>query len=267
MNLLKIAFNFLLFILLYESTQAQVKSMEKKQTIEQIDSAFLKHPIRDKLLQIKTGIQKSWNKTFVDFNDNKVFVFGGLNLSKQIIQTGKYNANFNYNLSNYNKSAYKPGYFAGLRIDGIFKEKHLYSFIFSVDKLSTGTSYKNSTSLTPFMGEFSKFKADDQFLNFSFAAHLKKQIPFIKLHNKLFYVVGGPSVETRLSRQSADNLINNNYRRFLFRADLGLEFNNNDYYTLFVHYKKSISSFTKMTITTNMNTIQLGMMIKASDIF
>jgi hypothetical protein len=267
MNLLKIAFISLFFILLYESTEAQVKSGNKKQTVDQLDSAFLKHPIKDKLLQIKGDITKKWNKTFVDFTDNTVFVYGGLGLSKQNIRTGNYNSNFNYDLSNYNKSAYKPGYFAGVRIDGIFKEKHLYSFIFSVDKLATGTSYKNSNSFTPFLGEFSKFKADDQFLNFTFAAHYKKQIPFIKLNNKTFYVVGGPSIETRLSRQSVDNLINYNYRRFLIRADLGLEFNNNDFYTFFMHYKHGISSFTKSPISSNVNTVQLGLLIKASDIF
>jgi hypothetical protein len=267
MNLLKITFISIFFILLYENSGAQVKFGNKKQSVEQLDSAFLKHPIRDKLLQIKGDITKKWNKTFVDFTDNTVFVFGGLGLSKQNIRTGNYNSNFNYDLSNYNKSAYKPGYFAGIRIDGIFKEKHLYSFIFSLDKVATGTAYKNSTSLAPFLGDFSKFKADDQFLNFSIAAHYKKQIPFIKLTNKTFYVVGGPSIETRLSRQSADNLINYNYRRFLIRADLGLEFNNNDFYTFFIHYKKGVSSFTKSPISTNVNTVQLGMMIKASDIF
>ena len=267
MNLLKITFISLFFILLYENADAQVKFGNRKQTVEQLDSAFLKHPIKDKLLQIKVNITKKWNKKFVDFKDNQVYVFGGLSLSNQNINTGNYSSNFNYDLSNYNKSAYKPGYYAGLRIDGIFKEKHLYSFIFSLDKISTGTAYKNSTSLAPFLGDFSKFKADDQFLNFSIAAHYKKQIPFIKLTNKTFYVVGGPSIETRLSRQSADNLINYNYRRFLVRADIGLEFNNQDFYTFFFHYKQGVSSFTKAPVSSTMNSFHIGMMIKASDIF
>lgn len=267
MNLLKIAFISLLFILLFESGYAQQKNPSKKQTIAQIDSAFLKHPIKDKILEIKADITKKWNKTFVDFKDNEIYVFGGLSLSKQNIKTGNYNSNFNYDLSNYNKSAYKPGYSAGVRIDGLFREKHLYSFIFSLDKLATGTEYKNSSSLSPFLGSFSKFKADDQFLNLTVAAHYKKPIPFIHLNDKTFYVVGGPSIETRLSRQSIDNLVNYNYRRFLVRADIGLEFNNKDFYTFFIHYKQGLSSFTKAPVATTMNSVQLGLMIKASDIF
>jgi hypothetical protein len=267
MNWLKSGFITLFFILLFVSSQAQQKNVTKRQTIAQIDSAFLKHPIKDKLLEIKSDITKKWNKTFVDFKNNEVYVFGGLSLSKQNITTGNYNSNFNYDLSNYNKSAYKPGYTAGVRIDGLFREKHLYSFIFSLDKLATGTEYKNSASLSPFLGSFSKFKADDQFLNLTFAAHYKKTIPFIHLNNKTFYVVGGPSIETRLSRQSIDNLVNYNYRRFLLRADLGVEFNNNDFYTFFIHYKQGVSSFTKAPVSTTMNSVQLGLMIKASDIF
>jgi len=158
MNWLKSGFITLFFILLFVSSQAQQKNVTKRQTIAQIDSAFLKHPIKDKLLEIKSDITKKWNKTFVDFKNNEVYVFGGLSLSKQNITTGNYNSNFNYDLSNYNKSAYKPGYTAGVRIDGLFREKHLYSFIFSLDKLATGTEYKNSTSLSPFLGSFPSSK-------------------------------------------------------------------------------------------------------------
>jgi hypothetical protein len=46
-----------------------------------------------------------------------------------------------------------------------------------------------------------------------------------------------------------------------------VEYDNSGYYTVFVHYKQAISSFTKAPIRTNLNSIEIGMQIKASDIF
>ena len=74
-------------------------------------------------------------------------------------------------------------------------------------------------------------------------------------------------MDTRLSEQSADNLVNNNYSRFLLRADVGVEFENKNFYTLFLHYKKGVTSFTKSPISSNITSLEIGMMIKASDLF
>jgi hypothetical protein len=78
--------------------------------------------------------------------------------------------------------------------------------------------------------------------------------------------VAGPSIDTRLSKQSTDNLVNYNYRRFLLRADIGLEYENQSFYTLFMHYKQGVTSFTKSPISTHLNTLEIGLMIKASDL-
>ena len=75
----------------------------------------------------------------------------------------------------------------------------------------------------------------------------------------LFYKAG--------SSLSVHNLVNNNYARFLLRGDLGFEFENKNFYTLFLHYKQGLTSFTKSPIKTNVNSFELGMMIKASDLF
>jgi hypothetical protein len=246
--------------------QAQQSPILKKQSLKSIDSAVLLNPFRDKVQAFKKSVKKEFGKIFIDFNDNNIYVLSGIGFSKQYINTGSYNSIFNYDLEN-NKSAFKTGYFAGFRVDGIYKEKHLYSFAFSLDKISSGTSYSSSTSLEPFIGNFSRFKADDQFLNFSIAAHYKKLLPFKPNERTLFYVVAGPSIDTRLSGQSADNLVNNNYRRFLLRADIGIEYENKSFYTLFVHYKKGVTSFTKSPVSTHLNSVEIGLLMKASDIF
>ncbi len=246
--------------------QAQQKTILKKQSTESLDSAYLLHPFRDKVQAIKLDVKKQFTKVFSDFKDNNVYLFSGIGFSKQYINVGSYNSSFNYDLAN-NKTAFKPGYYGGFRVDGIYKEKHLYSFAFGLDRISSGTEYANSTSLQPFIGNFSRFKADEQFLNFTIAAHYKKLLPFKLNERTKFYVVAGPSIDTRLSGQSADNLVNNNYHRLLLRADVGVEYENKSFYTLFMHYKQGVTSFTKSPVSTQLNSIEIGLLIKASDIF
>jgi hypothetical protein len=190
-----------------------------------------------------------------------------MGFSKQTISAGSYNSNFNYNLSDFNSNVYKPGYSLGFRVDGKYKQKRNYSFGMVLNNLVTGNHYKDSKTLSPFIGSFSNFKADDRFLNLSITAHYKKLLTFTDTSKYVVSLVIGPSLDTRLSKQSADNLVNNNYSRFLVRADVGVEFENKNFYTLFLHYKKGVSSFTKTPITTNINSLDIGMMIKASDLF
>lgn len=267
MNFVKSKIITLAFILLCVNAHSQNGKGIFSKNKQQLDSAFLEHPFRDKINALRADFVKKWKKTFVEFTDNDIYVLGGLSLSKQNINVGDYSSSFNYNLSEYERAASKPGYFAGARVDGIFKEKHRYSFGFGLQKIATGTHYNNSLSLTPFLGNFSKFKADDQFFNLSLSAHYKRQIPFKYSQTKKFFFVLGPSLDTRLSSQSLDNQVNYNYRRFLLRGDFGLEFENNDFYTIFLHYKKGISSFTKAPVKTDLNSVEIGMFIRASDIF
>jgi hypothetical protein len=190
-----------------------------------------------------------------------------MSLSNQAITAAGFNSSFNYNISDNSTAGYKPGYFAGFRVDGLYKDKKNYSFQVSLNKIATANNYKDTKSLPPFLGSFSNFKADDQFLNLSIAMHYKKLLAISDTSKYHFYFVLGPSLDTRLSAQSADNLVNNNYARFLLRGDVGFEFENKNFYTLFLHYKQGLTSFTKSPIKTNINSFELGMMIKASDLF
>jgi len=206
-------------------------------------------------------------KNFKCLKGDNLYVLGGINFSNQYIGTGNYASNFNYNIASINNNAYKPGFFGGFRYEAIQNKKHVYSFEVSLNKYTSGTNYKDAIKIAPFSESFSKYKADDQFFTLNTSLHYKKLIPLGDTINNKFYIVIGPSLETRLSTQSADNLINNNYQRFVVRGDIGFEFNNRSYYTLFLHYKQGLSSFTKSPIKTTFNSFTMGMMFKVSDLF
>ena len=261
-KLLNVAVLLSLSLFIVNNLQSQVVNSTKQK-----DKLYLEHPIADRIQQFKKSFKNSWNNTFVDFTDNNTFLLAGIGFSKQTITTGGYSSSFNYNLSEISSNAFKPGYFAGFRVDGKYKEKHHYSFGIVLNNLVTSNNYKDFKRLTPFIGSFSNFKADERFLNLSIAAHYKYLLAISDTSKYKFYLVIGPSLDTRLSEQSADNLVNNNYSRFLLRADVGIEFENRDFYNLFLHYKQGVTSFTKSPISSNLNSIEIGMMLKASDLF
>lgn len=256
-----------LTLLIQNTTFGQTKISDKKLSQKQQDKLYLKQPGSDAAQKLKKNFKASWDKTFVNFTDNSTYLLAGMNFSNQGITAAGYNSGFNYNISENTASGFKPGYFAGFRVDGLYKDKHNYSFQVSLNKIVTANNYKDTKSLPPFLGSFSNFKADDQFLNLSMALHYKKPLNISDISKYQFYFVLGPSLDTRLSAQSADNLVNNNYARFLLRGDVGFEFENKNFYTLFLHYKQGLTSFTKSPIKTNINSFELGMMIKASDLF
>jgi hypothetical protein len=265
----KLSFLSILFLTLLaqQSTFGQTNISDKKLSQKQQDKLYLKQPGSEAAQKFKKNFSSSWNKTFVNFTDNSTYLLGGMSLSNQAITAAGFNSSFNYNISDNSTAGYKPGYFAGFRVDGLYKDKKNYSFQVSLNKIATANNYKDNKSLPPFLGSFSNFKADDQFLNLSIALHYKKLLAISDTSKYHFYFVLGPSLDTRLSGQSADNLVKNNYARFLLRGDLGFEFENKNFYTLFLHYKQGLTSFTKSPIKTNVNSFELGMMIKASDLF
>jgi hypothetical protein len=247
----------------YGQKMANIDSLTNKQK----DKLYLKQPVAEAAQKFKKSFTASWNKTFINFTDNSIYLLAGMNFSNQAITAAGYNSSFNYNISDKSTAGFKPGYFAGFRVDGLYKDKRNYSFQVSLNKIATANNYKDAKSLPPFLGSFSNFKADDRFLNLSIAAHYKKLLTITDTSKYVFSLVIGPSLDTRLSEQSVDNLVNNNYSRFLVRADLGIEFENKNFYSLFIHYTYGITSFTKTPVSSNINSLEIGMMIKASDLF
>jgi hypothetical protein len=216
---------------------------------------------------LTSGISKSLSKGFTDFSDNHVNLLAGINFSKQTIDAGGYSSPFNYNESQIGNNNFKPGFTLGYRVDGVYKKKHEYSLAVNINKYTAGANYQSNTTLAPFIGSFSHFKADDQFATLGIAAHYKKRLPVLDPNKYRLFVVAGPNLETRLSNQSLDNQVASAYHKMLLRADLGLEFDNNGYYTIYLHYHQPITSFTSDPIKTKFTTLELGMMLRASDIF
>jgi len=248
-----------------DSASTKAVAIKKVVTIDHSIQDTSKHDFNVSML--KNGVKTFWKKTFVDFTNNNISLLAGLSVNKQNITTGNYSSNFSYDLANYNKDVYKPGYYGGFRVDGKYKAKNDYSFIVSLNKIVAGTNYKDGIGLKPLLGTYSKFKAEDQFFTISTAFHYKKLISFGDTSKRKFFIVAGPSIDMRLSGQSIDNSINNNYHRFLLRADLGVEFDNRSNYTLFMHYKHGLTSFTKAPITNNLSSFEIGAFIKATDLF
>ena len=196
-----------------------------------------------------------------------ISVMTGVNFSKQSIAAGGYTSNFNYNISENNNDLYKPGFFGGVRLDGTFHQQHEYSLGASLNKLSSGTAYTSSNKLAPYIGKFSSFKGEDNFLLLNVAAHYKKLLPIGDRVRYQLYVVAGPSVDFNIGSTSIDNQVTDAYKKLFLKGDLGLEFYNRSNYNLFFHYHHSLSSITGSSISTNLSSFEMGMMVKAKDLF
>lgn len=238
-----------------DSTQVKVKEVAK---VKEATVAKIKDT---------TSLYKTVQQKFLQYTaTTTVSLLGGANFSKQSVNAGGYNSNFNYSLSDIEEDVYKTGYFGGIRLDGKFKKKHEYSLGFNFSKITAGAKYTSFSSLTPVVGSFSPFKADDHFFVMNIAAHYKKLIPYGDLEKFKFYLIAGPSIDARFSNTSLDNKVTNAYKKIFLKGDLGLEFNNRSLYTLFFHYHHNIGSIAKSPIQTNMNMFQLGIMVKAADL-
>ena len=190
-----ICFSFLLLL----TQEVSAQTLTKKQQ----DSAFLLHPGQERLRKIK----KSIAKTFVDFVGNDVSLYGALDFSKQNINDNAITAPINYLYNTVNSNTYNSGFSGGFRIDGIYKEKHRYALMFGLNRISAGSNYKNIHTLSPFIEDFTHFKADNVFTTISIAAHYKKLLPVNDMNKYKFYAVVGPSFDYKISKISDANLL------------------------------------------------------------
>jgi hypothetical protein len=247
---------FLLASLVVSKVNAQ--TLTKKQQ----DSAYLLNPGQERIRKIK----KSLAKTFVNFVGNEVSLYGALALSKQRINDNSITAPINYLYNDLNTNTYNPGFNGGFRIDGIYKEKHRYTFSFGVNRISAGSYYKNVHNLSPFIEDFTHFKADNNFTTLSLTAHYKQLLPVNAMNKYKFYAVFGPSFDYKISRISNEQLINGAGNRAFLNADLGAEFDNKGYYILYANYKLG-KYLTNSTVPIQLNRFEIGMSIKTKDLF
>ena len=251
------------FLLLFSIVSIAASSLTAQTlTKKQQDSAYLLNPGQERIRKIK----KSLAKKFVNFVGNDVSLFGSLVLSKQNINDNGVTAPINYLYNTVNNNTFNPGYSGGFRIDGIYKEKHRYSLSFAVNRIAAGNYYQNKHSLSPFIDDFTHFKADNNFTTINITAHYKKLLPVNAMNKYKFYAVVGPSFDYKISRISNENLINNAGRRAIINGDFGAEFDNKGYYVLFAHYKLGTNLF-QSKLPVQLNRFEIGMTIKAKDLF
>jgi len=251
------------FLLLFSIVSIAASSLTAQTlTKKQQDSAYLINPGQERLSKIK----KSLAKKFVNFVSNDVSLFGSLALSKQNINDIGVTAPINYLHKSVNSNTFDPGYIGGFRIDGIYKEKHPYSLSFAVNRIAAGNHYKNKYSLSPFIDDYTHFKADNNFTTLSIAAHYKKLLPVNAMNKYKFYAVFGPSFDYKISRISNENLINGAGNRAIINGDLGAEFDNKGNYIFYAHYKLGVY-MSSSSVPVQLNRFELGMSIKAKDLF
>ena len=251
------------FLLLFSILSIAASSITAQTlTKKQQDSAYLLNPSQERIRKIK----KSLAKNFVNFVGNDVSLFGSLALSKQNINDNGVTAPINYLYNTVNSNTFNPGYSGGFRIDGIYKEKHRYSLSFAVNRIAAGNYYQNKHSLSPFIDDFTHFKADNNFTTINITAHYKKLLPVNAMNKYKFYAVVGPSFDYKISSISNENLINNAGRRAIINGDFGAEFDNKGYYVLFAHYKLGTNLF-QSKLPVQLNRFEIGMSIKAKDLF
>ena len=234
-------------------------------TTKQLDSAFsafLAHPFKNRVEAFK----KSLAKKFVNFQGNDLSLFGALSFNQQTINDKAVTAPINYLYDAVNTNSFKAGYAGGFRIDGIYKEKHRYSLTFAVNRIAAGNYYQNKHSLSPFIDDFTHFKADNNFTTINIAVHYKKLLPVNAMNKYKFYAVFGPSFDYKISSISNENLINRAGNRAIINGDLGAEFDNKGYYVLYAHYKLGVN-MTSSSVPVQLNRFEIGMSIKAKDLF
>lgn len=252
----KVLYIFLALCIFSNTVFAQKLSLKEK------DKSYLVQPGKERIKNIK----KSLSKTFKDFTGNDLYLLSSLDVSKQIINDNDISNTFNYLYNSVNSNTFKSGYSAGCRIDGFYKQKQPYSFVFALNRISTGNKYINKYNAEPFLEDFTHLKVDNQFTTISAALHYKKLVPFNDINKFKFYLVAGPSLDFKISKISNDNLIDGSGKRTVINADIGTEFDNNGYYILFIHYKYG-ANINKTNAQVQLSRFEIGMAIKGKDLF
>lgn len=252
----------LLFLLLLALGVNAQQNNNQILTQKQKDQLYLKRSGVDFIAKLKIPLEGKLKGILSNLNGENISLIGGLVYAKQTILSNNYPSVFNYDLSDINQNIFKLGWLSGLRINND-------NFIFEIlcKSMNTGTYYKQYQQFSPYyLGGFSNFKAENHFINFNISPLYKNKIILIDpLHSVLSFVVG-PSIDIRVNEQNNDNLLRNNYNRFQLSGKVGIEFESEVNYTLFIHYNRNITPFTKSPIHVNLNSFSIGAAIKINKI-
>ena len=193
-------------------------------------------------------------------------LYGAMTLNELSVDDAAVSAPVNYLYNSVNNNVLKTGYSVGLRYDGGLNKLWGYSLNFGFNSVNAGTLYKNKYTIPPFIEDFTHFKADNKFTTLSFATNFKYLLPLSDITNYKFYTVLGPSLDYKISNISKENLIDGAGNRAFVNFDLGFEFNNKDYYVLYIHNKIG-KNLTNSTVPVVLERFELGLAFKMKDLF
>ena len=255
-----------LILLVYLFLFAEISFSQTKKDSKKTDkSTHFIQVTRDKMQAFQQSFNKSWSKTFTDFSKSEISLYGAINFSKQRINNQPISTPFNYNYDAINARVFKPGFVAGARIDGKYKEKYDYAFQMSLSMVNAGNYYINKTRLEPFLGDFTQYKIDNQFATLNLSALYKKPL-FFSTNKYKFYAVAGPGMDLRIAGFSNDQRVKKTGSRLFVNGHMGIEFNDNGYYLVFLHYKHGFNLF-HSPAPVQLNSFELGIAVTTKDLF
>ena len=260
--MLKILNKFSLFLF---STFLITRSINAQQKTDTVDyNKYLIRPFHDWYEKKTASIKKTYNTVFAN---KELYLTSSLLLSKQNIDNKNYTSNYIYNYNLINNSSYKPGYSFGLRIENKLIKEQKYSYGVNFNKFSTGTSYTTSRVIDPFLSSYTNYKAEQSFTTANIFFYKKFLLKISDTTKYRFHLTFGPTFHWIISKPSIENSVSNGYYvKSFINGDFGLEFNNKNYYILYTHYRIG-SNFINQTIPINLSTYEIGIMLKARDLF
>ena len=249
------------FVLFVNVSFSQTKTSSKKNS----KKTHLILVSDNKLKEFKKTFNKTWNKSVKDFSKNEISLYGSINFSRQRINNHSIGTPFNYNYDLVNNKSYKPGFVAGARIDGLYKKKYIYAFQMSLSMVNAGNYYINKTRLEPFLGDFTQYQIDHQYAALNVSTLYKKPL-FFSTPKYKFYAVAGPGLDMRISAFSNEQQVKNTGSRLFVNGRMGIEFNDNNYYLIFLHYKHGFNLF-HSPAPVQLSSFELGIAVTTKDLF
>lgn len=195
-----------------------------------------------------------------------LYLTGSMVFSKQSLTEKGVTTPFNYLYDEVNNNVYKTGFSLGVQLEGKLKRKNRYSVSVAINQINAGAHYRKKFTLSPFIEEFTHFKADKYFTTINIAAHYKHFIPLRYIKNHKFYAIVGPSVDYRISTISQESLVNGASKRAFIGANFGAEIERDSRYLFFAHYILS-TNFSQTTVPVKLNRFEIGMCINTKHLF
>lgn len=219
-----------------------------------------------KVKKSKAAKDTSLLEKLLKSQDLDFYLLGSMSLSKQSLNEKGVTTPFNYLYDEVNNNVYKAGFSVGIRLDGKLKKNNGYSVTMGVNEINAGSYYQNKFTLSPFIEEFTHYKADNKFITINIAAHFKHFIPLYGVKKYKFYAVAGPSFDYRISKINQESLVNGVTKRALIGADFGAELERVSRYLFFAHYKLG-SNFSQSTVPVTLYRFEIGLCINTKHLF